>query len=60
MPPGNYSIVALGQVDGSTEQLSTSVIARVESVNLGNSEGGILINLMGLGQVNFDEIIEIG
>lgn len=60
MPPGNYTIVALGQVNGSTEQLPTSIIARVESVSLGNPDGGILINLMGLGQVNFNEIKEIG
>jgi len=60
MPPGMYTIAAYGQVGGSTEQLPTSVIARVESVNLGGADGRILINLTGLGQVEFNEIKEIG
>jgi len=60
MPQGNYTIAAFGLVGGATEQLSTSIIARVESVSLGNSDGRILINLSGLGQVEFNEIKEIG
>lgn len=60
MPAGNYTIAAYGQVSGSTEQLSTSIVARVQSVNLRGSEGGILVNLAGLGQVEFNEIKEIG
>jgi flagellar basal-body rod modification protein FlgD len=60
MPPNMYTIAAFGQVGGASEQLSTSVIARVESVSLGNSDGRILINLAGLGQIDFNEVKEVG
>ena len=60
MPPGNYTIAAYGQVGGSTEQLKTSVVARVQSVNLDSSDGLIMVNLTGLGQVDFNAIKEIG
>ncbi|WP_196137288.1 flagellar hook assembly protein FlgD [Aliikangiella sp. G2MR2-5] len=60
LPEGNYTVAAYGQVGGSTEQLKTSIIARVQSVNLGSPDGKILVNLTGLGQVNFDDIKQIG
>ncbi|WP_444994912.1 flagellar hook assembly protein FlgD [Aliikangiella sp. IMCC44359] len=60
MPSGKYTIAAYGQVGGATEQLKTSVVARVESVNLGGAEGRILLNLTGLGQIEFSEVKEIG
>lgn len=60
MTPGLYTINAYGQINGSNEQLNTSVISRVESVNLGNSDGKILINLTGLGQVDFNDIKQVG
>lgn len=60
MPPGLYTIAAFGQVGGATEQLKTSVVARVESVNLGGTDGRILLNLNGLGQIEFNDIKEIG
>ncbi len=60
MPAGSYTVAAYGQVGGATEQLATSIVARVQSVNLGNSDGRILVNLTGLGQVEFNEIKEIG
>lgn len=60
MPPGDYTIAAFGRTGGAAEQLSTSVIARVESVSLGGANGQIQVNLSGLGQVDFKEIKEIG
>lgn len=60
MPPGNYSIAAYGQVGGKSEQLKTSIIAQVESVSLGGTDGKVLLNLTGLGQVEFSEVKEIG
>ncbi len=60
MAPGMYTIAAFGQVGGAAEQLPTSIISRVESVSLGNADGRILVNLTGLGQVDFNEIKEIG
>jgi len=60
MPAGNYTIAAYGQIGGSTEQLPTSIVARVQSVNLGNTDGQILVNLTGLGQIELGDIKEIG
>jgi len=60
MPPGLYTVAAYGQVGGASEQLRTSVVARVESVNLGGADGRILLNLAGLGQIEFNDVKEIG
>jgi flagellar basal-body rod modification protein FlgD len=60
MAEGNYSISAYGLIDGKAEQLNTSVVARVDSVSLGSGDGKILVNLSGIGQVNFSEVKEIG
>ncbi len=60
MEQGNYSVAAFGLVNGKTEQLNTSVVTRVDSVNLGNTDGRILVNLSGIGQVDFSEIKQIG
>jgi len=57
---GQYEISAFGVVDGQTEQLPTSIRARVQSVNLGGSEGGIFLNLTGLGQVDFNDVKQVG
>ncbi|MGX5174575.1 flagellar hook assembly protein FlgD [Aliikangiella sp. IMCC44653] len=60
MPPGLYTVAAYGQVGGTTEQLKTSMVARVESVNLGGPGGQLLLNLAGLGEIKFNEVKEIG
>lgn len=60
MPEGVYSVNLYGQVGGTTEQLGTVIKAQVNSVNLGGSEGQIVLNLTGLGQVNLADIEEIG
>jgi len=60
MPAGLYTVAAYGQVGGASEQLRTSVVARVESVNLGGADGRILLNLAGLGQIEFNDVKEIG
>jgi len=57
---GQYEIAAFGVVNGTTEQLPTSIRARVQSVNLGGSEGGIFLNLTGLGQVDFTDVKQVG
>ena len=60
MPLGRYQISAYGQVGSKTEQLQTSMRARVQSVNLGGANGGVILNLYGLGEINFNEVKEIG
>ncbi|MBV1910131.1 MAG: flagellar hook assembly protein FlgD [Kangiellaceae bacterium] len=57
---GQYEVAAFGNVNGKTEQLPTSIRAQVQSVNLGGSDGGIFLNLTGLGQINFNDVKAVG
>ncbi len=57
---GQYEIAAFATVGGQTEQLPTSIRARVQSVNLAASSGGIFLNLTGLGQIDFNDVKEVG
>jgi flagellar basal-body rod modification protein FlgD len=57
---GQYEVAALASVSGQTEQIPTSIRATVQSVNLAAANGGIFLNLSGLGQVNFNDIKEVG
>jgi len=57
---GQYEVAAFGNINGTTEQLPTSIRAQVQSVNLGGSSGGIFLNLTGLGQINFNDVKEVG
>jgi len=57
---GQYEISAFASVAGTNEQLPTSIRAQVQSVNLSASAGGIFLNLTGLGQINFNDVKEIG
>ncbi len=53
---GIYRIEALANMGQGTEALSTQMDARIESVSLGASGGGIKVNLEGVGQVALSEI----
>lgn len=57
---GQYEVAAFGSVNGTTEQLPTSIRAQVQSVNLGGLGGGIILNLTGLGQINFNDVKAVG
>lgn len=57
--PGFYSIRVSGGVFGQETNLATGVFARVDSVNLGGSQGGIYLNLDGLGSVSLDDVSQI-
>ncbi len=57
---GQYEIAAFASVGNQTEQLPTSIRARVQSVNLAASNGGIFLNLTGLGQIDFNDVKEVG
>ncbi|MEP1740024.1 MAG: flagellar hook assembly protein FlgD [Kangiellaceae bacterium] len=57
---GQYEIAAFGSINGTTEQLPTSIRAQVQSVNLGGAGGGIFLNLTGLGQINFNDVKAVG
>jgi len=57
---GQYEISAFATVGDQTEQLPTSIRAQVQSVNLAASSGGIFLNLTGLGQIDFNDVKEVG
>lgn len=57
--PGLYTISVTGNVYGSETSLPTGVFARVDSVNLGGAQGGIYLNLDGLGSVSLDDVSQI-
>lgn len=56
--PGTYSIVAEGTLDGETSEFDTYVEFTVEGV-IPSADGGILLNLAGIGAVPFDWVLEV-
>ena len=59
MSPGFYSISVTGNVFGKETTLPTGVYARVDSVNLGGAQGGVFLNLDGLGSVSLSDVSQI-
>ncbi len=57
--PGFYKMTVTGGVYGQETNLPTGVFARVDSVNLGGAQGGIYLNLDGLGSVSLDDVSQI-
>jgi len=57
--PGYYQMSVSGAVYGQETSLPTGVFARVDSVNLGGTQGGIYLNLDGLGSVSLDDVSQI-
>jgi len=57
--PGFYKVSVTGSVFGRETNLPTGVYARVDSVNLGGAQGGVYLNLDGLGSVSLDEVSQI-
>ncbi|MCP3675747.1 MAG: flagellar hook assembly protein FlgD [Gammaproteobacteria bacterium] len=56
---GFYQMSVTGDVYGTETSLPTGVYARVDSVNLGGTNGGIYLNLDGLGSVSLDDVSQI-
>lgn len=56
--PGTYFISANADYDGSNTAVETLISSPVESVTLGNS-GGLLLDLKGIGQLDFTEVRQI-
>ena len=59
VPAGLYSISIEGTVDGDNQALATSIFSQVNSVSIVDNQGGMLLNLNGLGQVDYNEIKEV-
>lgn len=60
MPPGDYVIKAQGKVAGESASLPTAVNRHVDSVSMGGSNQGIILNLGGDVSVKLDDVIQIG
>lgn len=59
MPAGVYQFRATGTVNDQKVAFSTSTVARVDSVLVGNGNQGLVMNLAGIGSVPFSEALEI-
>jgi len=57
--PGMYSVRAQAEIGGANTALATSVSAKVDSVDLGNGQEGIALNLGEAGRVNFNQVKQI-
>jgi flagellar basal-body rod modification protein FlgD len=57
-PPGTYFVNAEASVDGRTEAVDTLLASEVRSVTLSNS-GGLLLDLEGVGSLDFSEVQQI-
>ncbi|PCI66159.1 MAG: flagellar hook capping protein [Piscirickettsiaceae bacterium] len=58
-PAGVYSVDAEARIDGQNFDLDTQLVADVESVTLGGVGGGLKLNLVGLGSVDFSNVTRI-
>lgn len=59
LPAGTYSIAVNGRVANEIQALEVNTHARVSSVSVVNSQGDMMLNLNGLGQVSSTEIKEV-
>lgn len=57
--PGNYSIRAIGMVDGKTESLNTLISDTVQSVSLGQGGQGVSLTLANAGSAGLADVKEI-
>ena len=60
LPPGNYSVRAEGEVFGEGVAIPTAINRHVDSVSLGSSAQGVVLNLDGDVSILLDDVIEIG
>lgn len=59
LPPGSYQVAVNGRVGNEMEALAVNVHGRVNSVSITSTQGDMVLNLNGLGQVSSTEIKEI-
>lgn len=57
--PGEYKIVAEANIDGDNTVLEAYVNAGVESVAMGGANKGVMLTLVGLGEVSFNDVKKI-
>lgn len=59
LPSGLYAMVIEGNLNGDNQALETSIYSRVNSVSVVNNQGGMLLNLNGIGQIDSTKIQEV-
>jgi flagellar basal-body rod modification protein FlgD len=59
LPPGQYSVDVETNVDGEMVSQPVSIYAKVESVNLGGGQYGVVLNLNGLGGFKLSDVLEV-
>lgn len=59
LPPGDYRIAAIGNIDGKQEAFKTNFVAPVDSVTLGRNGEGMKLNVAGIGSMTMDQVKEI-
>ncbi|TDF39417.1 flagellar hook assembly protein FlgD [Alteromonadaceae bacterium M269] len=60
VPPGNYRVVANGNVNSEPTSLPTAIFRHVDSVNLASSSQGVVLNLQGQESIRLSDVLEIG
>lgn len=59
LPEGKYSISVSGRIGSEVEALDMNIYAKVNSVSVINTQGDMMLNLNGVGQLNAAEVKEI-
>ena len=59
LPAGLYSVSIEGTADGTNKALETNVYSRVNSVSIVDNQGGMVLNLNGIGQIASTDIKEV-
>lgn len=60
LPAGNYTVKAEGEVFGEGMAIQTAINRHVDSVSLGSSAQGVVLNLDGDVSILLDDVIQIG
>ena len=59
LPQGLYSIAIEGNAGGNNKALEINMYSRVNSVSIVNNQGGMVLNLNGIGQIDSTKIQEV-
>lgn len=59
LPAGPYSVSIEGNSGGDNQALETNIYSRVNSVSIVNNQGGMMLNLNGIGQISSNNIQEV-
>lgn len=59
-PAGNYDIKVTAQTDGGTESITTMLDGQVQSVTSDEEGGGLVLSVLGIGNVGFSDVYRIG